>query len=119
MNEAPGNIKSAAILQMVSGVINVFFTSVTLGLGATVCAVPTMGLSGLCGIFGCLMGPLGFVEIIVGAMALQNPKNAGMLRNVAYLEMMSFFFGGLIAAVAGGMVLSMTNDADVKAYLEG
>ncbi len=119
MNDAPDNIKSAAILQLVSGVLNVFFTSVTIAIGSTVCAVPTMGLSGFCGFLTCFLVPLGFVEIVVGAMALQNPKNAGMLRNVAYLEMFSFFFGGFIAAICGGMVLSMTNDADVKAYLEG
>ncbi len=123
MDEVPANLKNAAILQLVSGFLNIFIVSwvVWAGIG-TFCGVLTFflgGLGGMCGLAGCALIPIGLIEVISGGMALANPKSGGtFVKYVSYLELASLLFGGLISAIAGGVVMSMMGDDEVIAYLE-
>ena len=121
MDETPANLKNAAIAQIVAGLINVFFMGWVASMGVgTVCGVLTLGLGGqLCGLFSCMLIPFGMVEIVVGAMALSNPKGFGSIsRMFGFIEIAAILLGGLPSALAGGVVVMMTGDDEVKAFLE-
>lgn len=123
MDEVPANLKNAAILQLVSGLLNMFIVTPVVYFGiATFCGVLTFflgGIGGMCGFLGCALWPIGLIEVISGGMTLANPKSGGkMVKYVSYLEVGSILFGGLISAIAGGVVMSMLADDEVTAYLE-
>lgn len=124
MDETPANLKNAAIVQIVAGLINVFFMAFVSWFGiGTVCGVLTIilgGFGGICGLLGCVLIPFGFVEIIVGAMALSNPKSFGNIsRMLGFVEIGALFLGSVSSAIAGGIVVMMTGNDEVKAYLQG
>ena len=124
MDEAPASLKNAAIAQIVAGLINVFFMSFVSWFGiGTVCGVLTIilgGFGGVCGMLGCLLIPFGVVEIIVGALALSNPKSFGSIsRMLGFVEVAALLLGSIPSAIAGGVVVMMTGSEEAKAYLEG
>lgn len=124
MQDAPQPLKTAAILQIVSGVVNFFImpTLVYFFVGGF-CAIATFiigGLGGLCGTVGCLLVPVGLFEIVSGILALTNPKgSAGLMKICAYVEMGSVLLGGIPAAIVGFLVMNALGNDEVKAYLEG
>lgn len=123
MEEVPAGLKNAAIAQIVAGVINICIAGPLVWFtAASVCSILTFfigGLGGMCGMLGCLLVPLGFVEILVGVLSLTNPKGFGSAsRILAFLEVASILCGGLISAIVGAVVLSMTGSDEVKLYLE-
>jgi len=122
MQEVPEQLRTAAILQLTSGLVNWFIMSAVMyfGLGCTAaaCTFWIGGAGGLCGLWGCLLIPVGIFEFIVGIMGLTNPKPAGgLMKVVAYPEMASLIFGGLPAAIVGVIVYGWLNNPDVVAYL--
>jgi len=123
-DEVPQPLKTAAILQIVSGLANWF---VVAGLSwctiGTVCGMLTFflgGLGGICGLFSFLLIPIGWIEIGVGVYGLLNPKDAApFMKYVTYLEMGSIILGGIPACIVGFVVSSMLGNDEVVAYLEG
>jgi len=124
MDDVPANIKSTAILQLVSGIITVTFMAcvsyLTIGTTLAVCTFFIGGLGGICGLVGLLLVPVGIFEIVSGILGLTNPKaGAKVMQICSYVEMGSILLGGLSTAIAGGVALAMMNNPEVKAYLEG
>lgn len=124
MDETPANLKTAAIVQIVAGLINVFVMSFVSWFGiGTVCSVLTIllgGLGGICGLLGCALIPFGMVEILVGVLALTNPKGFGNIsRMLGFVEIAAILFGSISSAIAGGVVVMMTGNDEVKAFLQG
>lgn len=126
--QVPEKFKTVGIMYIVSGVINVLFAA---GLGALVLGtvgglctgIVTLGMcpvGSLCGTFPLLLVPLGIVEVITGILVLTNPQLVkGFIRYLPYAQIPSFILGGLVAAVIGGISLSMMGDQEVLAYIEG
>jgi len=120
--DVPDSIRNAAILQMISGVVNFMFMA---GLGSalvsTFCGTLTFFVGGCGAIFGmaaCLLFPIGAVEAIIGLMAMTQPqKYAQYMRYGAYLELASLLCGGILSAAAGFMVLQMLGSDEAEAYL--
>ena len=139
MDAPPDKLKNAAIVQIISGLVNIFITSwlvsgmaVTLfTVGGTmigiICGVLSMGLCpigiitpclGLLGFAGFLAVPLGILELIAGIVGLTNPKSGGMFMKIAAVfEILGILIGALPGAIAGGLVLMFLSDDQVKAYL--
>lgn len=121
--EVPQPLKTAAILQIVSGVVN-WFVMAWLSWFAIGCVCGTLtffigGLGGICGLFSMLLVPIGWVEIGVGVYGLMNPKEAApIMKYVTYLEMGSILLGGIPAAIIGFVVTGMLGNDEVVAYLE-
>jgi hypothetical protein len=135
--DPPAPYKIAANAQIVSGFINVLFMGalvaivfsgvfgtigVTCGsmLIAVACPAGLLGwMMPLCGLWGLMLMPLGFVEIIVGFYALTEPTKSGSLvRMTAILELVGIVFGGLPSAIVGACVLSLMSNPEVVLFLE-
>jgi hypothetical protein len=121
--DVPQPLKNAAIAQLVSGLVNWFIMGFLVYLvSGTVLAICTFwagGLGGICGLWGCLLVPIGIFETVCGVMGLTNPKGAGQLMKIAsYVEMASILAGGLPAAVVGFLVQKWLAEPEVVAYLE-
>lgn len=122
MDETPANLKNAAIVQIVAGLVNFFFMGYVASMGVgTVCGVLTLGMGGqLCGLFSCMLIPFGMLEIVVGGITLANPKGFGNIsRMFGFVEIAALLLGGLPSALAGGIVVALTGNDEVKAYLQG
>lgn len=126
--QVPEKFKTVGILYIVSGAINVLFAagagSFLLGFVGGICTgIVTLGMcpiGSLCGFFPLLLIPLGIVEAVSGILVLTNPQSVkGFIRYLPYAQIPSFALGGLVAAVIGGISLSMMGDQEVLAYLEG
>lgn len=134
--DVPVQYKTAAIAQIVSGVVNMLLMaaviSVTLsGVFGTIgltcgtillsaaCPAGCIGwLMPACGLWGLVLLPIGFAEVMAGVYALTEPrKGAPFVRGVAVLELVSVLFGGLPSAVVGGCVLMLLGDPKVALYL--
>lgn len=124
-DDMPQSLKTAAIIQIVSGLIN-FFMPALAGFGwsmfASVCAWATCGLGSvlyLCGFATCLLWPLGVAEMIAGGLTLANPRQgAPIMKVVSMLEMGSLLCGGFISCIAGFVVYRMLGEPEVAGYLE-
>jgi type IV secretory pathway VirB6-like protein len=124
--DLPQSAKNAAILQIISGVINFFVMPMVVWFGvsifASMCAFCTAGLGGItymCGFVSCLLPPIGIAEMIVGAIALTNPKQGIPFgRIVSMVEMGSILAGGLISAIIGFVTMRMYGADEVTEYLE-
>lgn len=136
--QPPAKLKQIAILQLISGTINVCVMAVVVstilgassGLAGTICG---MGLAlvgcpagclgplgSACGFWGLLLLPIGIGEIVSGITALVHPQGAANLLRLATLaELSSLLFGGVVSAVVGLVGLRLLADDDVAAYLEG
>lgn len=120
----PRPLKTAAVIQTVSGVVNLCFASwMTWFAVSCVCGMLTLpfgSLGGVCGLSSLLLVPLGMVEIGAGIYGLMNPREAaGVMKVVAYLEIAALLIGGLTGTIAGAVVLRMLNDDEVVVFLEG
>lgn len=140
MDAPPDKLKNAAIVQIISGLVNIFITSwvastVLVGvftMGGTliglIVGICTMGFCpigiitpclGFIGFAGFLAVPLGILELITGIVGLSNPKTGGSFMKItAVLEILGILIGALPGAIAGGVVLMFLSDDQVKAYLE-
>ncbi|MBA2321410.1 MAG: hypothetical protein H0V89_09665 [Deltaproteobacteria bacterium] len=124
--DLPQSAKNAAILQIVSGVLNlfvmpgvVFAATWVVGLVCGTCTFGVGTLASLCGFVSCLLPPIGIAEIVVGAIALTNPRQGIPFgRILAFVEIGSLLAGGIVSAVIGVVVMRMYGDDEVTAYLE-
>jgi hypothetical protein len=123
MNDAPTPLKNAAMIQLASGLINVFLMStgyLVLGwcggtLLLSICLCPFGYIFAFAPL---ILVPVGITEIICGALALSNPKAGGLpLKIGAVAEFLGLFGGGLVGAVAGAAVLLQLRDPDTQAWL--
>lgn len=120
---APPKLKQAAILQVVSGFINIFLIAFlsfcSIGTVMGLCTVFLGGIGGICGWWGCFLIPIGIAEVVVGIMGIVNPKTGGrFMKFVAYLEMASIIFGGIPSAIVGFLVNQWLSDPEIVAYLD-
>jgi hypothetical protein len=121
--EDSGALRAAAIMQLVSGVVNLLIVSwlasvlwVTVGgaFSMIVLTVCTLGLcplplGSLCGFVGLVIGPLAILEIVSGIVGLSNPRGARTLMMVtAVLELLSLLVGSPVAVLAGAVSLGLT-----------
>ena len=124
-DDTPQSLKTAAIIQLVSGLVNLFMPAVA-GFGwtmfAAACSPFTCGASnllGLCTFGACLLWPLSIAEILGGALTLANPRQgAPILKVVSILEMASIVCSGFVSCIAGFVVYRMVSEPDVAGYLE-
>lgn len=121
--EQPGALRAAAIVQLVSGVVNLLIVSwlssmlwVTIGgpISMVVMAICTLGIcplpvGSLCGFVGLLIGPLAVLEIVSGIVGLATPAgNRPLVMVTAVLELLSLFLVNPVAVIAGGVSLGLT-----------
>ena len=125
--DLPEKLKTAAIVQLVSGLVNVFmmagfafFALSTLGgIVTTICTLGLFPVGWCCGFLGLLLMPVGLVEIVAGVLGLTNNPSAGkVIGMTVYLEMASLLCGGIGSAIAGFVVRGMLSDPEVVAFLE-
>ena len=125
--DTPQALKTAAIIQIVSGVVNFLFMPAMVWLGwslfASICSAVTCGAGSIlyfCGFASCLLTPLGIGEMIAGGLTLANPKQgAPIMKIMSMVEIVSVLFGGLGSCIAGVVVFRMLADPEVTTYLEG
>ena len=134
----PAKLQQVAILQLVSGVVNVFamaaVVSLVLGGSAGVvgsfcgaiiagvgCPLGCLGFFGwMCGFWGLALLPIGILELVAGLVGLVNPEGSGTVMRVAAMaELSSLLFGGLVSTVVGVVALGLLRDEEVVLYLEG
>ena len=123
----PDKLNTAAIIQIVSGVLNVFFMGtavyMVVGLGGgTIILMCTMGLCPIgyiCGFAGFLLAPVGMFEILSGIMIMtKNPAALKIQRIVSIVQKVAILFGGIGSIIASFVVDGMVNDPESLAYLE-
>jgi len=124
MQEVPARMKTAAIIQLVSGALNIFVMPLVVGMVIGTCmGVLTIFLGGIgacCGAVGWILVPIGIFEVVSGIMGLTNPQSAGgIMKIAAIVELVSILFGGLLSAIAGGFTMMSLNDPEVAGYIEG
>lgn len=128
MQELPEKLKTTAILQVVSGALNLMImwwvVSMTAGLVGGVCTgIITLGacpIGVVCGLPGYLLIPIGIFELVAGIMGLTNAGSAGkVMRVAAWVELASLLVGGLLSAAAGVFGLLQFKEPEVVGYLEG
>src|SRR4051812_41171223 len=132
MNQPPEQLRNAAIVQIVGGVIDLligwFLASCVWSIGGTlvgtvltVCTLGMCPVGMLCsfgGFFGFLIIPLGILEIISGVVGLTSPQSAGtLMRITAALGVAGLLLGSVTSLVSGATVLMMMRSADVRGYL--
>ncbi len=124
-DDTPQSLKTAAIIQLVSGLVNLLMPMVA-GFGwslfAGVCSTFTCGVGsvlGFCSLGACLLWPLSIAEIVGGGLTLANPRQgAPIMKVVAMLEMVSILFSGFVSFIAGIVVWRMLSEPEVAGYLE-
>lgn len=123
----PDKLQTAAILQIVSGVLNVFFMAgvsyMVLGVGGgLITAICTLGMCPIgvfCGFVAFLLVPVGIFEILSGVLILtHNPSALQIQRYVSIAQKVSVLFGGIGSIIMSFVVDGMINDPEVLAYLE-
>lgn len=117
----PDAIRNAAIVQLVSGLLNMFvmplFGSMFL---STFCGIFTGGLCSCIGVVTCLLWPVGLLEVVGGALGLMDPRaHASTMKLISYVEIASIVLGGLLSAAAGVAVQVLLRDDEAMTYLEG
>jgi hypothetical protein len=134
----PAKLQQVAVLQLISGVVNVFVMAavVSLVLGSSFgvvgtfcggllsivgCPVGCLGVFGwMCGFWGLALLPVGILEMVAGMVGLINPEGSGtVLRVTAVAELASLLFGGIVSTVIGVVALGLLRDEEVVGYLEG
>lgn len=134
----PAKLQQVAILQLVSGVVNVFamaaIVSIVLGGSAGIvgsvcggllaglgCPIGCLGFFGwMCGLWGLALLPIGILELFAGILGLVNPEGSGTVMRVAAMaELASLLFGGIVSTVAGVVALGLLRDEEVVLYLDG
>lgn len=123
IDDVPSNLKSAAILQLVSGLITVSvmccISWMTIGTIGFLCTLVVGGFGGVCGMLGWVLVPIGIFEIVSGTLGLTNPKVGGKVMKIcSFVEVGAILFGGLSTALAGGVALVLLRDADVQQFLQ-
>jgi len=123
----PDKLNTAAIIQIVSGVINIFFMAgvsyfvIAMG-GGIITAICTLGMCPagvMCGFAGFLLVPIGIFEILSGVMIMtSNPNALKIQRYVSIVQKVSILFGGLGSLIASFVVDGMVNDPESLAFLE-
>lgn len=140
MTHKPQQLQAVAILQLVSGALNLFliwyFASsawALLGTSASCVVGMILGLLGSavgcplgflfaycglgCGAIGLALIPVGFLELVAGIAGLVQPRGAGTLGRVAaWAEIGSLLAGGLISCVVGVVVLVLYRAPEVRAF---
>lgn len=121
----PDQLNTAAIIQIVSGVLNIFFMGAAVYFGVAVAGslvwMCTMGLCPvfLCGVVGFLLIPVGILEVLSGVLILtNNPSALKVQRIVSIIQKVSILVGGIGSIIASFVVDGMINDPEVLAYLE-
>lgn len=122
IDEVPPTLKASAVVQLVSGVVNLLVVSwlasfLWVSVGGTVSmffmAMCTLGLcplpiGSLCGFVGFLIAPLALLEIGSGIFGLVSPRAAKpMLIVVGVLEVLCLFLVNPVAFVAGLVSLGL------------
>jgi hypothetical protein len=134
----PAKLQQVAVLQLVSGVVNVFLMAalVSMVLGGTLgtigafcgtivasvgCPLGCIGFFGwMCGFWGLALLPIGVLELVAGLVGLVNPQGSGTVMRVAAMaELSSLLFGGIVSTVIGAVALGLLRDEEVVGYLEG
>ncbi|MBN2798043.1 MAG: hypothetical protein JXX28_02760 [Deltaproteobacteria bacterium] len=127
MNAIPSQLQTAAILQLVSGILNVialwYVASMGLAvLGGAVTGCVTLGACPIgvaCGIPPMALILVGVLEIVAGILTIARVSGTHRIPTyVAYLELASLLLGGLVSAIVGGVVLILMRSEEVRAYDE-
>ena len=124
MDEKPQKLQMIAIIQLVSGLLNMAVMSrLSMTIIRTlsgICTAVTMGIgvvTMICMFFPLALIPIGIFELVCGIMGLANPQTSRTMQTIgAITEIVAILFGGLISLVAGIVVLVMLKDPEVKAY---
>ena len=122
MNDVPSNLKAAAILQLVSGLVSMtlmcFVSYMTIGLVGGVCTFFIGGLGAICGLAAWALIPIGIFEMVSGIVGLANPKaGAPLMKVCSVVELVSILFGGVTTAIAGGVVMALMRNPEIDAWL--
>ena len=126
--EPPSNYKTAGIMMLVSGIINILASiglSLFLFVYISMIAVATMGIGILC--YACCLWPIlplgfGIFELITG----MNVMNGKPVRNASTVAIAGIVMGALNLPLGIGVVpmvmeiiaTVMLNDDEVKAWIE-
>jgi hypothetical protein len=121
MTDVPSNLKAAAILQLVSGLITTtvmcFLSYFTIGMIGGLCTFFIGGLGAICGIVAWALIPIGIFEIVSGIVGLANPKaGAPIMKVCSFVELGSILVGGLTTAIAGGVVMALLRNPEIEAW---
>ena len=127
MDDVPAKLKTAAIVQLVVGLVDLtvgwVLVTTLWGCFGGACLTLTMGLCpvGYCSwALGFLIIPVGILEVAGGILGLTNPKSAGTIMKIASFVGMGALLAGSITSAVGGIVAFLQlGDPDVRAYLEG
>lgn len=121
----PGRLTAAAVVQLVSGMLNLFVTWWVSGFivstaGAVCSSIVSLGtcpLGVFCGFASWALIPLGLAEVIVGIVGLINPKSSGTaIRYMAFIEIPSILIGGVGSLIAGFASIALLNDDEVRLF---
>ncbi|MCA9490168.1 MAG: hypothetical protein KC621_09595 [Myxococcales bacterium] len=134
--QVPQKVQIAAVVQIVSGVVNMLLMALSVStvlagvagvagglIGALLSAVGCplgclFAFSWMCGLWGLALLPIGILEVICGAATLMDPDSGGPFLRVAMItELVSVIFGGLVSFGAGFVVMGMLRDPEVTAFL--
>jgi hypothetical protein len=128
LQQVPQKFQTIAVLQIVSGVCNVFF-GWWLGwavwtLAGTVCVgIMTLGMcpfGAICGFCSWLIIPLGLVEVTVGILMLASPQAVrGFTTWLPLLQLPALLLGDFISPTIGLVSLFLCRDPEVVGYIEG
>jgi len=140
--DKPQQLTTIAVLQLVSGVINLFFAwwlaatawgtvgtlascgvGMVLGFLGSLVGCPLGFLVSYCGMacgaIGMLLIPIGALELVAGIMGLAQPGGSGSLGKLAaWAEVLSLLAGGLVSGVIGIVSLVLYRDPQVAGFLE-
>jgi hypothetical protein len=121
MENPPDQLKTAAIVQLVGGLIDLVVGAwIASFIWTCISGVCTLGMCPIGGLLGLLVVPLAILEIISGIVGLTNPKSAGMIMKItSFLSMGGILLGSISSLVAGVIVFMQLSNPEVKAYLEG
>lgn len=122
-HQAPDKLKNAALLQLVSGAVNIsvmaFMSYICIGGCFATLSAPIGSPCAIFGLAGCLLWPIGMFELVAGAMFFTNPRQHKELARIAAgVEVVSLLLGGFFSAFVGGMVLMTLGDEQVQEYLD-
>ena len=129
MHDVPAQVRMLGALQLLCGLVNLAvgwglaYAAWTLvgGIGSTVCTLGACPFGWFtCGFAGCLVGPLGAVEAIVGAWTLVNPASARTINQyLPLVQIPSVLLGDLVSPIVGAIAFLLLRDPEVAAYIEG
>ena len=118
-DEGPLLLKRAAVFQLASGLANVFVLPAVLSMAGGLCGAFTFGFGSVCALGGCILMPIGVLEIVAGAVGLAQPaRGAELMRWATWAEFASVLGGGIHSAIIGYVVTAMLDDAEVQLFLD-